>query len=560
MARTVPSIEMKSTALYNYWAFLELISFQGGTAQFADIHWELANFISSTQLCLELPAFKKKSRRLIEISRGYLKSTLVVGYVLWRIYRNPAIRVLYGTNIKDLSQKFLREMRQWLEDPWLRRYIWDDRPHIEGKLIPDMDRSNRRWSNYNAVEDPDVSDNKKVIWNNTQIQVVRPPDCIFGEPTVFSTSVETRVTGQHYDLVVLDDIVDFMNSATPAGIRKTQVWGDDMENVVNRNPRRYEFEPRYDWQMPFVEWLGDEVITLGTHYDPNDYYTYLENNVEDFRLNTFIRNIYVNGLDNTDGYNWGEHMNEEMELYLRKRLKDSFYPQYLNVTISEIKKILDADNIVWLAPHQYTIHKQGLWGFCEVKLAPDEAPIEVKLHIAVDPAASLKTEACDTAIVVGGVDKDDRLYVFEVFQDKVKPSQLCKKLKELSAKWHTRVFIVETVGYQLSLKWTIEDYFKERSMKVVVREFLPSGDKQMRIETQLEPHFSEATIYMAEHLKDNPVLMSAIKYFGSTINIDTLDAIAILKEEARPGRRKKGQPDRDNVIRLPVNKRYGGVY
>ena len=561
MEREVPSLEMKMAALYDYWAFIQMIGFQGGTSQFSDIHWEFANFLTNPQQLNSQDAFGKQTRRLAEMPRGYLKSTLTVGYILWRIYRNPVIRILFGANIKDLSQKFLRELRQWLEDKWCMQYIWNDRPHIDGILIPDMDKSNRRWSNNLAIDtdDPNLSDERKVIWNNTAIQVVRPPGYRFGEPTVFATSVETRQTGHHYDLIVLDDIVDFVNSSTVAGINRVKTWADDIESIVNKKPRYVEFPAIYEGLEPFGEFIGDEVIVMGTHYDPNDYYTYLENNVEDFRLNLFIRNIYKNSVDNSDGYNWPEYMNPEMELYMRKRLRDTFYPQYLNITVSEVRKIFNYDNIQWLPKSRYEIKKHGLWGYAEISNG-DGPPTEVKLFIVIDPAASMKDGACDTAIIVGGVDREDRLYAFEVFQDKLKPSGTCRKLLELARKWGTHVFTLETVGYQLSLKWVIEEYFKERTIKVVVREYLPTGDKMMRIETYLEPHFTDGMIVLEEHLRENGTLTAAIKFFGSTVNVDTLDGLAILREVSRPGRRPKADRPESNVYALPINKRFGGIY
>jgi hypothetical protein len=392
--------ELKIHALFDLWAFIELLKYQGGTSKFGDIHFEFCQWLQRPQKVLNVDEFQSLSRRLAELPRGYLKSTLLIAYVLWRIYRNPQIRIIYATNIKDLSQSFIRELRQYLENPGLQQSIWNNRPHIAGRLVPVLDRSNRRWLYFSDEDDTEAVD-RKVAWNNQMIQVVRP--AILKEPTVFSSSTGTRVTGHHYDLVVLDDIVDFQNSATLSGCEKVKMWADDFENVINKKPRLVEYPPIYPNAKPFKELLGDEIIYCGTHYDPNDYWSYLELNQSEFRINTFIRNIYVNGIDNSDGYNWPEHMNEKMEQYLRKRLGDMFYPQYLNIVKVKARTYFDWERIDWLPASKINTARQGYYGFVPVN--KDNEVLDVRLNIVVDPAASLEVTACDTSIVVGGVDK-----------------------------------------------------------------------------------------------------------------------------------------------------------
>ncbi len=95
----------KVKALHDIWTFAELIGYEGGKKNFAAIHRKLAGFVTAPQLapvCLLDKGFSKQKynrRRLVLMPRGHLKSTVCsVLYTLWRIYRNPYIRILVGCN------------------------------------------------------------------------------------------------------------------------------------------------------------------------------------------------------------------------------------------------------------------------------------------------------------------------------------------------------------------------------------------------------------------------------------------------------------------------------
>jgi len=557
--RKAPSLELKFHALYDYWAFVELIGFHGGASAFSNVHREFAEFLTRPQTTLDPEIFVEYCVRLGQMPRGYLKSTMIVALGMWRIYRNPCIRIGYASNIKDLSAQFIREMRQYFEDSWLQEFVWNARPHIAGRLIPELDRSNRRWTNQ-ATDSTLENTERKVIWNNQQLQVLRP--MVFKEPTVFSTSVETRLTGHHYDVLLCDDIVDWVNSATLTGIKKVQIWGDDLVNVVNKFLMQVSFPPIYPGALPFTELVGKETIYAGTRYDPADYYAYLYENKDVFGVDVFLRNIYVNGVDNSDGYNWPEVMNEKEEMKLRTRLKSSFYPQYLNMLVSEVEPTFDADNARYFG--DMDVHVTNDQAFIEVTI--DGHVHEVYAMLVVDPASSLKPGSCDTAVWSVGIDVDGNLYGFQLDSGKHKPSDTCKSLLAMKRKWNTPYITIETVGYQLALMHTVREYMEEQKERVIVREYLPKGDKEKRIEHWLSPHFESSTIFLHDSLKHHAVFQAAIKYFGTSVPIDTVDALAIGREVLRFRKRKKRTTPKDDYGRVvPFNKtrwntRWGGVY
>jgi len=83
-------------AFYDMWTFFDLIGFQGGRSNFGAVHEELVEFITSPQY----EGYEDYRRRVVLMPRGHLKSTIgSVGYALWRIFRNPNIRIIVGTNV-----------------------------------------------------------------------------------------------------------------------------------------------------------------------------------------------------------------------------------------------------------------------------------------------------------------------------------------------------------------------------------------------------------------------------------------------------------------------------
>ncbi len=196
-----PSIDLKIRSLYDAWSFLDLINFHGGTSQFDECHWQF-------MLCLQAPQMHQDGLlvgelydkwyeitggefvtpppgRLLKFPRGHYKSTLTIGWVLQRIYRNPNITLLYSTNIRELSQGFIRELRSYFEDEQLQETVWNARPHIQGPLIPILDAASRRTQNTEAQD-------KKVVWSINQLQMNRSAKR--KEPTVTSMTSSSVMT------------------------------------------------------------------------------------------------------------------------------------------------------------------------------------------------------------------------------------------------------------------------------------------------------------------------------------------------------------------------------
>jgi hypothetical protein len=338
VAKAKPESEKHSLrvqALTSLPAFADLIDFQGGWSNFSECHTELANFLTKPQLDkegqnqLRWQGDERASslRRLVLMPRGHLKSTIgTTLYTLWRLYRNPELRIFVGSKDQKLSFSFIREMRQWLENEELQIKVWNNRPHIEGNLIPAIDKRSRE-RNRNS-DDTETLD-RKLIWNNAALQVMRQGR--YKEPSVFAGSVGASITGQHYDLVIMDDVIDFKNTESEVKKQRVEDWILDIESVIN---------PVQLVEIPggaagtLVDVVGGEFVVSGTRYTVDDFYGQVLERLDELQYVVFSRNIYANGTDASGGYLWKERYNANVERSLRARISPRrFSSQYLNTCL-----------------------------------------------------------------------------------------------------------------------------------------------------------------------------------------------------------------------------------
>jgi predicted phage terminase large subunit-like protein len=192
-----------------------------GYQDMSDMHEELCNFVT----------LKKKSggpftNRLILEPRGSFKSSVVtIGYALWRVLREPNLRVLIDSEEFGKSKAFLREIRDHIvhNDEFRRLY---------GKL-----------------------DSKKYtdIWQEHQFNVSTRTKRT-KEPNFSCAGIDVTKVGMHYDLIIGDDLVSDKNITTP----------EQMEKTVKH----------YKLLLSLLD-PGCELVFIGTRWHFGDLYGYI---------------------------------------------------------------------------------------------------------------------------------------------------------------------------------------------------------------------------------------------------------------------------------------------
>lgn len=168
-----------------------------------------------------------RPRRLhIQAAREHAKTTcLSVKYPLWRVGRNPNLRVMIVSKSATLAMTILREIRQ----------------NIEG---------NKRLTQVFPKMRPASP------WSTTELQVERGAGVILKDPTFVGIGLHGPLTGKRADLIIVDDPFDESEVRTESQRKKVEDW---MEKVL----------------LPTLTPDG-EVVMVGTPWSYDDYWSRLE--------------------------------------------------------------------------------------------------------------------------------------------------------------------------------------------------------------------------------------------------------------------------------------------
>lgn len=550
----MPSIEDKVRALHDFWFFIDMCKFKGGTKNFDPVHRELALFLSSPQL----PPDKLKHprehylKRFVMMHRSGFKSTMVVLYVLWRIYRNPNIRILYNGCDKDLTESFLSEIAQYFVDGRLQKEVWNTRPHIDGPLVPKLSAEDKIGRAY----DRDVFAKiiaQKVVWNNEKIQVIRSD--IFKEPTIDTTSVRVSDTGQHVDLVINDDLVTFDNSDKPEKAKKVFIKAADMVSVL---------DPFRESEIceGFTEILGREVITTGTPYFSWDYNVHLEKEHKRLGYIYFRRSLYVDD-KKSSGYTCPSRFNDKVEQEMKTEIVQArglktWMAQYLLKIVSDENAVLKSDKVTKIDSSQLKLVSSSV-----VEVRIEGETYEVRIQAALDPAASEATTANHSAMLIGGYLPDGDFLIVGGFKKKLTAAKLVKECFKWWSNFNLGKATIETPPSTGNTYVELFNRFRPDRARTVIHGVKPVINKNLRIETTLEPFLGDATlerIYCVESIyKELCEEIDSIDLTAEVNDDDLLDALEQLIS-ATPLRHKRRKPTNYYKDYAEINQQYGGFY
>jgi predicted phage terminase large subunit-like protein len=542
--RVVPNVKQKLDAVEDYWEFLEILQFHGGRRAFGQCHYDMVRWSQEHQ----------EKRELFLLPRGHLKSTLLtVGRTLHYVYKDPNIRIFVGTATKGLALSFLREIKTYLEDPWLQENLWNVRPHAPGRLIPLMDRLGR--SRRDEIDSDTDSLDKKIVWRTDQIQVLRPQ--ILKEPTVCIGSVGMQPTGYHYDVLFLDDVINYDNIASALKYDRVLRWVKDLESVLElpTTDKSNKVVP-INLSRRDPHNLRGRVCITGTRYGAMDWYSaILDPDGNQYkRYAIYQRSIYKKDVDRTSGYLWDEVWDIFYEQTKRDEIDDEFVwaTQYLNQVVNDATNPIDIKRIIPLGL-QWVSEPMKNTNRVAINLPTDDIERVVPLYCVVDPAASVGTTADYTAIVVGGRSADKRFFIVDGAMGRWSSSEILLQMYKLLDRWGLNAVHLETVsGFKHLSAYVRESFMKYRP--IVIYEYRPLGNKEVRIANALEPLIKNDMFYLNEGLFRDPAIRNQFLFFQQSKQTDDfLDVAAVLAEISKP----IGSTSRSPMLAY-CNKKYGG--
>lgn len=464
------------------------------------------------------------SHQLVLWPRAHQKSAMIAFWTVWYIINNPGTTILYASETAGLAEAQLSFMKAIMESDVVRRY-W---PEL---IVPDEGR--------------------RAMWRTNAIEVDHwaRKENLVRDPTILAKGIGAGITGFHFDVLVLDDVVVYENSATHEERSKCRTWYSLVTSILNP---------------------GGIVKAVGTRYHPEDLYQNFIDMEEDIfdddsgeviaRRNVWEvsqRVVEVDGeflwprTRRSDGAWFGYDRRVLSKVRAGYLNKMQFHAQYYNnpndpedVPISNFN-YYDKD-LLTEAYGRWTIHRIR---------AGKEDPIQLNVFAAIDFASTVSARSDYTAIVVVGVDCEHNVYVLDISRLKTdKISVMHDELTRMYEKWHWSKLRAEATAAQNLVVEQIKDFNRKNGIFYSIEIEKPTTQKELRMMSNLEPRYSAGMIY---HYKGgNCELLEQELISKRPPHDDIKDALAAVMEIlVAPGKRTR----RRKKTVLPVHSKFGGI-
>jgi predicted phage terminase large subunit-like protein len=399
-------------------------------------------------------------QKLLMLARGHLKSSVAtIGFPIWSLAHDPTLRILIDNEVAKNSRIFLSEIKQHIESERVKDML--TLPDGTYPLEPDYDRPGG--------------------WTDSSIRL---KSNITKEPTIMTAGVDTAVTGMHFDIIIMDDLVSEKNVTTPEQMAKV----------------KEHYELAYSLLDP-----GGILIVVGTRYHLDDLYSQL------LRDDSFQKLVRPAINEQGEVYFPKKFSKARLDL-LRKTQSKTYYSQYMLTPIG-------GDDIVFkredLEP--YTFSKM------------EDIPKNVNTFITCDLAISQKETADYTVILVSQVDENGHIWIPTMMRGRFTPSETVEHIFRLQKEWKPMYVGVEGVAFQKSMLYFIKDMMQMKGIYFNIRELKADGDKKRRALT-LAPYVENHVFHVHESLT---TLIDEMVTFPHAKHDDCVDAAAYIPQIMR---------------------------
>lgn len=385
---------------------------------------------------------------LLLAPRGHGKSTiLTISYSLWTIARDRERRILIVSNTLDQAKSFLREIKQHLENnPRLVRLYgpFPGSPWSEHELTV---RGRRRRAK---------------------------------EATVTARGVGGPIISRHYDLILLDDVVDEENSRTPLQREKMRVW-------------------YYKTLLPTLEPEG-EIHLVGTRYHYQDLYGHLLEG--DYRKCHRVYRAIQEGPAGSTAL-W----EEKFPLVLLHQKRESAGPVIFN---SQYQNDVTA--------MKGAVFKAEWFRYWEI------LPAGLRKYQGVDLAISRRERADYFAHVTIAVDRGENIYLLEVFRGRLSFEEQFQTIRRLYLRQNRPDAPVLRVGIEANAYQSALPQRFRAETSVPVKSIVTSTDKYTRA-LRLQARFENGKIFFPH--AGAAELIEELLLFPEAEHDDLFDALEI---------------------------------
>lgn len=153
-------------------------------------------------------------------------------------------------------------------------------------------------------------------------------------------------------------------------------------------------------------------------------------------------------------------------------------------------------------------------------------PAFSRIYTFIDPAISQKQEADYTAIVTIGITNRNDIYILDIFREKVEPDELIENVLRIADEWKPNTIWIETVQFQKMLALELKKQMKLRNKMYHIYEMSPTGEKNARIKSVLQPRYSLMTVFHNRDDENNFNFEAELLKFPNWKHDDMIDSLA----------------------------------
>ena len=354
---------------------------------------------------------------LILLPRGHLKTTVfTIGLPLWLITRNPEVRIKLAMSSLRLAKKKLRKIASIAQGSEFK--------HFWGDLVPDP-----------AMHG--------ISWKADEIEFLRKRQ--YEEASITAVGGGTLDTGGHYDVQILDDLVDgtAANSDLQMQSAIDHLEGTDGFWVSRKNPLLV---------VVGTLWPGGfyEEIMKDADFEQVVFGCYVDDRYRNFMA---AQGYDTSALNDGDPVYVG-HETKETLARSAKRFKNKFTHQMENLLTDDSLRRFRREDFVfydWGDDKQKSIVVDGVY-----------YPVSTMYRqMTIDPGGGSKDSDESAIVVTGWVRNIGHAFVLDVYHDNVTTNILIKKIMEMAEHWNVNVIRPEYAAMQI----VIGDWLKEEMIR-----------------------------------------------------------------------------------------------
>jgi predicted phage terminase large subunit-like protein len=394
-------------------------------------------------------------RKLRLKPRGTYKTSLyTISYPLWKIIRNPELRIGICSNSAENACDHIRTMQ--------KQILHNDKLiNLFGKLY-----------------------NKKSSWTQTGFSISSRKNFHRKENNITALGFGTQMTGKHFDIIIADDIVNNEDRESPAIRKKKARWFEDIISILEPN---------------------GEILIIGTRWHPDDFYNYIINDLNPRLPQQEKYDIEIETAINDKGEaNFPSilPLSKLETLKIEKGIIE-FNSQYMNCPITAGTQIFYESDFQYF---NYTDEYRN------------------RTNIAyLDPSLGKNYASDYSALIIGNLSTDSKLYIIDAVIAKVLPDVLMKILNENCLRYNIKTLGIESNSFQEYMVDEIEKKLSGIDLKITkVRNHT---NKEIRIQS-LQPLIKNGKILFRQDAKVvYPLLLDQLLLFPLSKNDDAPDAL-----------------------------------